>query len=165
MILQDDTVICQNFPLAVERIIFAHPDIPICLFVSAMKTKTLRKYANALRAGFRYSNIWFQDFMPVVAVIWPRPKIREVLDWLEPEPKLSMQKPWRSDDAVIGSWMKFTKQRVLATVPSLVQHPDDTLSVKWSSESKVPSGTGNKYRRAFAYIEDVDPLELDWTGI
>jgi hypothetical protein len=59
--------------------------------------------------------------------------------------------------------MKFTHQTVLATVPSLVQHPDDTLSVKWNAESKVPSGTGNKRRRAFWYIGDDDPLDLDWS--
>lgn len=164
VVLQDDTIVCANFPLAVERLIGAHPDVPICLFVSAMKTKTLRHYTQAMRSKSRYSSVWFQDFMPVVAVLWPRAKVEEFLAWLDPEPKLPMAKPWRSDDAVVGSWMKFTKQSVLATVPSLVEHPDDTLSVKWSSESRVPSGTGNKYRRAFSYIGDADPLELDWSA-
>ena len=164
VIIQDDTIVCRNFPLAVERIVEIHPDIPICLFVSATKTKTLRKYMQAVRSKVRYCDIWFQDFLPVVAVIWPRTKVKEFFAWYATDPKLPGLPNPRSDDAVVGSWMKFTKQRVLATVPSLVEHPDDTLSVKWSEGSKVPSGTGNKYRRAFAFIGDVDPLQLDWSS-
>lgn len=129
-----------------------------------MKTKTLRNYTRAMRSGFRYSSIWFQDFLPVVGVIWPREKAEEFLEWSKDAKLPGLPNP-RSDDAVVGSWMKFTKQRVLATVPSLVQHPDDTLSVKWGEGSNVPSGTENKYRRAFAYIEDTDPLELDWSAV
>ena len=128
-----------------------------------MKTKTLRNYMRATRSHFRYSNIWFQDFCPVVANIWPRAKVEEFLEWSKDAKLPGLPNP-RSDDAVVGSWMKFTKQKVLATVPSLVQHPDDTLSVKWHT-SNVPSGTGNKQRMAWNYIGDGDPLELDWTAV
>ena len=162
VVLQDDTVVCKNFTPALELIIEAHPDIPVCLFVSGTRTKTLRHYSNAMRAKSRYSPIWFQDFLPVVAVLWPRAKIEEFLEWSTDRKIKGLAEPYRSDDAVVGSWMKFTHQRVLATVPSIVQHPDDTLSVKWNAESNVPSGTGNKRRRAFWYIGDDDPLDLDW---
>lgn len=162
LIIQDDTIVCKNFPLAVDRIVEAQPDIPISLFVSGMKTKTLRVYQKAMRMGHRYSPIWFQDFCPVVATIWPRPKMEEFFEWWATGPKLPGLPNPRSDDAVVGSWMKFTKQLVLATVPSLVEHPDDTTSVKWTAESRVPSGTGNKYRRAYHYIGDEDPLNFDW---
>lgn len=99
--------------------------------------------------------------MPVVAVLWPRTKAEEFLDWL-PEKIPGLNAPWRSDDAVCGAWMKFTRQTVLATVPSLVEHPDDVLSVKWSAESRVPSGHMNKSNRAFWFIGEDDPLEIDW---
>lgn len=164
VILQDDVLVCRNFTPAVEKIIEVHPDIPVCLFVSGMKTKTLRNYMRAVRSGLRYSNIWFQDFLPVVGVIWPRAKVEEFLEWSVDAKLPGMPNP-RSDDAVVGSWMKFTHQKVLATVPSLVQHPDDNLSVKWAEGCNVPSGTENKYRRAFIYIEDADPLTLDWTQV
>lgn len=164
LIIQDDTVVCRNFTLAVERVIDAHPDVPVSLFVSGRKTKTFMHYAQAMRRKQRYSQIWFQDYCPVVALLWPRAKIEEFLEWWAAGPRLpGMREPYRSDDAVVGSWMKFTKQTILATVPSLVQHPDDNLSVKWN-ESRVPSGNGNKRNRALYYIEDVDPLELDWLG-
>lgn len=164
VILQDDTIVCRNFPLAVERIIEARPDDVICLFVSGYRTKTLRQYMQSVRSRLRYSQIWFQDFLPVVAVLWPKPKLDEFLAWEDGRKIVGLAQPYRSDDAVVGAWMKFTHQRILATVPSLVEHPDDTLSVKWNAESKVPSGTGNKRRRAFFYIEDGDPLALDWTN-
>jgi len=118
----------------------------------------------AARNGNRYSTIWFQDFLPVVAVLWPRAKVEEFLEWSKDAKLPGLPNP-RSDDAVVGSWMKFTRQTVLATVPSIVEHPDDTLSVKWSEGSNVPSGTENKRRRAFNYIGDSDPLELDWTAV
>lgn len=161
-ILQDDVLVCQNFLVAVERIRDVHPDIPICLFVSGRKTHTLKNYHKAVRSKLRYSPLWFQDFAPVVAVLWPREKVQEFLEWSKDAKLPGMPNP-RSDDAVVGSWMKFTRQTILATVPSLVQHPDDTPSVKWSAESNVPSGYGNRASKAFMYIEDADPLVLDWT--
>lgn len=163
VVIQDDAIVCANFAAAIERIAESHPDIPICLFVSGTKSKTLQLYARAIRSQVRYSQVWFQDFLPVVGVLWPRTKVEEFLEWSKDAKLPGLPNP-RSDDAVVGSWMKFTRQTVLATVPSLVEHPDDTLSVKWH-ESNVPSGTGNKRRRAFHYIGDSDPLELDWTTI
>lgn len=163
VILQDDVIVCRNFALAVEAIARVHPDIPMCLFVSAAKTKTLKQYMRAMRSQNRYAPIWFQDYLPVVAVLWPRAKAAEFLEWSQDAKLPGLPNP-RSDDAVVGSWMKFTRQLVLATVPSLVEHPDDTVSVKWH-ESRVPSGTQNKFRRAFSYIGDGDPLQLDWSSI
>lgn len=163
VLIQDDTTVCQNFTPAVELISQAHPDSVVCLFVSAARTKTLREYVRASRSGRRYATIWFQDYLPVVATLWPKSQAARFLHWTESDDFRTpgMPNP-RSDDAVAGSWMKFTRQKVLATIPSLVQHPDDTPSVKWGAESRVPSGTGNKGRRAFNYIGDEDPLELDW---
>lgn len=163
VVLQDDVIVCKNFVPAVSAIVANHPHTPVCLFVSAARTKTLKQYQRAARSGNRYSTIWFQDYMPVVAAIWPRDKAEEFLAWSVDAKLPGMPNP-RSDDAVVGSWMKFTRQTVLATIPSLVEHPDDTPSVKWH-ESKVPSGTGNKARRAFLFIGDSDPLELDWSSI
>jgi hypothetical protein len=162
LIIQDDTVVCVNFTKAVE-VIAAQTQVPVCLFVSGAKTKTLKQYRQAVRSGVRYAKVWFQDYCPVVATLWPLAKVTEFLEWYATDPKLpGVRKPYRSDDAVVGSWMKFTRQTVLATVPSLVEHPDDTLSVKWN-ESRVPSGTGNKARTAFQYIAEGDPLSLDWS--
>lgn len=132
--------------------------------MSGTRSHTLRNFQRALNSKLHYSKIWFQDFMPVVAVLWPRTKVEEFLEWSKDAKLPGLPNP-RSDDAVAGSWMKFTRQTVLATVPSLVEHPDDTVSVKWSAGSSVPSGTGNKRRRAAAYIGDSDPLALDWETV
>lgn len=162
LIIQDDTIVCSNFTLAVERLAEIHEHTPLCLFVSASKSKTMMQYRKAAKSQLRYSEIWFQDYCPVVALLWPRSKLAEFMHWWAGNPRLpGMREPYRSDDAVVGSWMKFTRQRVLATVPSLVEHPDDTLSVKWDT-SNVPSGTENRFRRAFQFIGDGDPLEINW---
>ena len=164
-ILQDDVVVCRNFVAAVAQITEVQPDVPVCLFVSGTRSHTLRRYRGAIDAKQPYSQIWFQDFFPVVAALWPRVKVEEFLDWFDAQDKIpGLNKPYRSDDAVAGVWMKFTRQTVLATVPSLVEHPDDTPSVKWSADSRVPSGHQNKSKRACWFIGDDDPLELDWSA-
>jgi hypothetical protein len=159
-ILQDDVVVCRNFAAALAQIVESQPDLPVCLFVSGTRSHTLKRYRRSIDARESYSQIWFQDFLPVVAVIWPRVKVQEFLEWAKDAKLPGMPNP-RSDDAVAGSWMRFTKQKVLATVPSLVEHPDDTPSVKWGEDSRVPSGHGNKSKRACWFIGDDDPLELD----
>lgn len=159
VVIQDDGVVCRNFGPAVERITEARPEIPICLFVSGTRNATLKKYLRAMLAKQAYSTIWFQDFCPVVAMIWPRAKAQAFLKWSETAKLPGMPNP-RSDDAVVGSWMKFTRQEVLATVPSLVEHPDDTPSVKHDIP-KAP--LGSKSRTAIWFIEDDDPLLKDWT--
>lgn len=95
----------------------------------------------------------------MVAMIWPRPKAESFLTWAETAKLPGMPNP-RSDDAVVGSWMKFTRQEILATVPSLVEHPDDTPSVK---HDKLKDFYGGKSRRAIWFAGDDDPLLKDWT--
>lgn len=159
LVIQDDAVVCPNFGQAVERIAEARPQVPICLFVSGTRNATLKKYLRAMLAKQSYSTIWFQDFCPVVALLWPRQKAEAFLQWSSTAKLPGMPNP-RSDDAVVGSWMKFTRQEILATVPSLVEHPDDTPSVKYD---KLKDSYGSKTRRAIWWIEDGDPLLYDWT--
>jgi hypothetical protein len=94
-----------------------------------------------------------------VAVLWPAPLTRAFLDWSRTNKVPGMPRP-RSDDAVFGAWARMTRNSVLCTVPSLVQHPDDLQSTVG-----LRARNGNdKGRVAVSYIGDGDPLELDWSS-
>jgi hypothetical protein len=95
--------------------------------------------------------------VPVVAVLWSREAAVDLLDWTSSNRLPGDPRP-RSDDAVVGRWARQTRQTVLATTPSLVQHPDEERSLVGRRH-----GAGRiEWRVAHAYIGDDDPLTLDW---
>lgn len=149
---------CLNFPLAVEQVAIANKDTPVCLFLGGLPRRTGRDALRAAKAGKCYAQLFFRDFVPVVGMLWPRHKAEEFLEWSK-DAKLPGDPHPRSDDAVVGRWMLMTKQRVLATVPSLVQHPDEE-SIVHPSRAKAGADTG---RVALLYCEG-DPLTYDWSN-
>lgn len=157
MIVQDDAVVCRNFAQAVEQVALAKPDDPVCLYLTGKGMKTLRQ---AARERGRYVLLHSQDFLPVVCVLWPRAKAEHFLHWSE-KIKLPGHPNPRSDDAVAGYWMSKTRQQVYATLPSLVDHPDDVPSVKGLRYQ--PRAQRARPRPPFRWIGGADPLELDWS--
>jgi hypothetical protein len=159
VILQDDAIVCRNFSPAVERIVAARPENPICLFLPGGKvTYTSRFFLQAQAAGQHYTELIFRDFFPAVGVIWPIPKVKVFLQWLETANCPGLRKPWTSDDAVLGEWQKQTKEKILVTIPCLVEHPDDTESIV----GREARAGADRSRIAISYIGDTDPLSLDW---
>jgi len=111
----------------------------------------------AFDAGERYVPIWWREFMPVVAVLWPIQKVREFLLWAE-NARLPGEPNPRSDDAVLGYWMRKTHQIVLASVPSLVQHDDSQPSVKRGPGDRRPQDVSRP-----AYMLTEDAAIYEWT--
>lgn len=83
----------------------------------------------AMKYRERYITLPLRSFMPVVAVLWPRTKAAEFMDWAGENPRLYRHHQPRSDDAMAGQWKMRTRQTVRVTVPSLVEHPDTVPSV------------------------------------
>lgn len=121
--IQDDAVVVPNFAPAVEQIAASNPDTPVVLFLARLPRRTSLLATRALKARESYVTLWFRDFCPVVAVLWPTPKAREFMEWAK-DARLPGQPNPRSDDAVVGRWMLLTKQTIRVCVPSIVQHPD-----------------------------------------
>jgi hypothetical protein len=158
VVLQDDVIVCRNFVAAVERIVRARPDQPICLFVGGLPRQSSMAVLKALSRNERYSTLYWRDFCPVVAMLWPVEVVHSFLEWSTTAKLPGVPDP-RSDDAVVGRWMAETRQQILATAPCLVQHPDDV-----ESTIKRPHRDGrDRGRVAVAWIGDADPLELDWS--
>lgn len=160
LVIQDDTLVCRNFGQAVHEVAQANPHTPVCLYLGGLPARTAREAKKVMmsRRG-NYVQIAMRDFVPVVAVLWPTEKAREFISWAgETAHSLPGTPKPRSDDAVVGAWARWTKQTVLATVPSLVQHPDDVAStIKRRNHSGRDRG-----RTALFWIGDDDPLAIRW---
>ena len=90
-------------------------------------------------------------FMPLVCVLWPYAVAASFLFWAR------THKTTRADDGNAAKWMRQTKQEVLVTVPSLVQHNDDEPSVKGGRPHKP---WAESWRQALFLAEDA--LDYEW---
>lgn len=125
LIVQDDAQPCVNFVPALEQIAERHPDIPVCLFMGSQPASAATKARRLMQRGVvRYIPLGPASFVPLVAVLWPKAKAEEFLHWSR------SGHTTRADDGNAARWMKTTKQQIMVTVPSLVQHNDFVPSVK-----------------------------------
>lgn len=158
-ILQDDTIVCRNFMPALERIAAANQDTVVALFMSKHPKRThnaaLLSYGRS-----RYVTLHRQDLCHVVALLWPVEKTRSFIKWVDESPARLRGAAFQSDDATVSRWMQLTNERIRATVPSIVQHPDDVPSIVNAHRPRAGADAG---RVAGFWIGDDDPLELDWS--
>jgi hypothetical protein len=161
VVLQDDCLPCLNFEAALEHVIAARSDDVISLFVGGLGGVTRKQFFEASRRGSRWSAISFRDIHHVVALIWPIERVRQFFAWKETAKIPGHRGFPRSDDAIVGTWARQNKVTVWATVPSLVEHPDDLAS----SIGRRASQGRDRGRVAIQYIGDDDPLELDWSAV
>ncbi len=107
-------------------------------------------------AGEHYCDIHHGDFLPVVAVLWPVEKAVEFHEWGTRGISHRSGRPFieRSDDAMGGRWMRSTRQRIVATIPSIIEHPDDVSS----TIAKRPANR----TALFWHGTDWDALSIDW---
>lgn len=158
VVIQDDATVCQNFAAAVTQVAEANPDTPVCLFLAYLPRPSATEATKAMKFGKRYCDIHFRDFVPAIAILWPVHKAQEMLAWTNGNPKLPGNPNPRSDDAIIGVWMRRTKQRIRASVPSLVEHPDLVPSLIGRR-----AAWGQDRGRVSLFFCDGDPLSYDWS--
>lgn len=160
-VIQDDAVPCRDFAAAVDAVVEARPDDVVSLWVGGLPNRTRKDFYAADAAGRCWSPVWFRDIHHVVCLVWPVGLAAEFLRWSETA-RIPSPKPVRSDDLVVGYWARMTRRTVWATVPCLVEHPDDvpsTIRVR-------ASGRGDRGRTAIRWIgADADPLEIDWSSV
>jgi len=150
-ILQDDAVVCKNFAGAVDCISFSNKDVPVCLFLGAYPASTAVRARRAWLRKRNYIHLGPTSFVPLVACLWPRAKAEEFLEWS------LHNKTTRADDGNAARWMRQTKQEVLVTVPSLVEHNDYVPSVKGGRQHKPGA---ESWRHAVFLAED--GLAYNW---
>jgi hypothetical protein len=149
-IIQDDALPCEGFTTKLEEAVTEKPDDVLSLFVGGLPGQTRRNFWQAMKAGSRWTPVYFREIHHVVALCWPIPLVHEILAWYETA-KVPGPKPPLSDDAVVGYWARTQRKLFQATVPCLVQHPDDFPSVVQGSNR-----FGDMGRRAIAFIDDAE---------
>jgi hypothetical protein len=157
LVVQDDAITCRNLTPALEQIASV-TDVPVCLYLGGVPMRTRSAALRAGKRGARFVEVVHGDFMPIVAVMWPIGKAREFLDWGSDPSTMRRRNgqpfPERSDDAMGGRWMKTQRQKVLATIPSLIEHPDDAAS----TIARKPSGR----TALFWHGPEWDALSVSW---
>ncbi len=160
LVIQEDTIVCKNFPRAVEEIAKAK-DEPVCLFLSWLPNAMVGDARQALIKGERYIRARPAKFIPAIAILWPLESAARFLEWAESGVRLpGHPNNVRSDDACFAEWLRRKQGSFLITCPSLVEHPDNVDSVKGRNNAAWGKDRG---RVALSFIGDRDPLELDWT--
>ena len=154
--IQDDAVPCLDFLPTVERAIAAKPAEILCLFVPGVNVLQ-RAVLDACNRGEHWAELPKQSFVPVVANVYPRETVEALLQF-------EAQNPFNarriSDDANIAEFVRRTGRRVLATVPSLVDHDDSVRSLVGTQHTHGRNPT----RVAACWTgEDWSPSEIDWT--
>jgi hypothetical protein len=138
VVVQDDAIVASSFQQRVERIVEERPDDIVVLCVLGIRNLTFKWFMKAIRAGESYSPVVPGDFHYVVGVLWPRGKAEAFSEWMK------TAKVTRSDDQAFGNWAMKTRQKVIASVPSIVEHPDDF-------PSSIDKETGSRHRRAITF--------------
>lgn len=153
LVLQDDAIVCDHFLETMRLVLEARPDNMLALFVpGSHRPATLEMYRACAADECFFPFPWGHgSWIPVVALVWPSAVIPEFLEWADAKYPVTKR---RADDAIVGSYAREHRIEVLATVPSLVDHPDD-----------VPSLIGNRMnersRQAVCFV-DGDARQRGW---
>lgn len=150
-VIQDDALPCKDFDALLKEAIGERPDDVISLFVGGLPSNTRKQFYEALKRGDRWSPIYFREIHHVVALVWPVHHAVSFVEWVANN-KIPGPNPPKSDDAVVGYWARKNRNtvQVWATVPCLVEHPDDFPSLVQGTNRFSDRG-----RRAIAFRDDL----------
>ena len=145
-VMQDDVIPCQGFASKLLAVVADRPDDVLSLWVGDLRNTTVKFFRKAQMAKESWSPIHFSDIHHCVALVWPRPLALEFIEWTETSRLPGEDRPRQSDDAIVGAWARRTRHQVWATVPSIVEHNDDTPST-------IGRPQGGRDRRAISFID------------
>jgi hypothetical protein len=162
LVIQEDVLICGNFLAGVARALSARPDNPVAFFVPGKPPAYINAIYRVRRDGGAFAELPLGTWCPVVATAWPRHLAEGLLEWSVP----NRPRAWAADDEIAGRFLYAVSVPVLASVPSLVEHPDTEPSVM-SRHRRVGDGR-DPGRRAYYYIGDepetfgCDAARIEW---
>jgi hypothetical protein len=125
VIVQDDAEAHPDFRRVCERIVMAHPGRLVALYHGAIPQNNAIRMILARDRGLCYAEMRAGAYVPSVALIWPPHLVQRIRRWL---PKRVVA----ADDEMISRFLTQSRaydDRYLVTVPSLVEHPDNSPSL------------------------------------
>lgn len=163
-VLQDDTIVCDYFRDGLEAACAAQPDRVLAFFVAGHPNSHIRAFDWALNHGAPWAVLDNTTWLPVVATAWPLTLIGDLLGFVDQQFEQQLWPPkFTADDEICGRFLREKGINALASVPSLVEHPDTVHSIA-SGGRRQPTGL-DATRMAQLWIGDVgcDPRGIDWT--
>lgn len=135
LILEDDAIVCEDFPAGLERIAAARPNDTIALWVSSFRCLGLGIPLKRQREPDKA--IWLKmelRLVPVVALLFPLEIARRFRDWSTLNPELC--KP--EDNWAVTNFLKAERIPLFAPLPSPIGH-----------DTREPSVLGSGLKSAF----------------
>ena len=153
LVIQDDALPVPGFAEAVQSIAVGdQSERPVCLWMGAIPANAAGR-ARRVWGKQRYIPLGPANFVPLVAVLWPRTVIDNFVIWAES----TTARLTRADDGNVARWMKQTRQEFMVCVPSIVEHDDFTPTVKGG----VPESKGKDRARVALFLAD-DARDYQW---
>lgn len=156
LIVQDDILPCADFQETLLAVANEHPSTLVSLFLPGALGLVAKLATREAARGERYVTLDHGPWVPTVALLWPA-SLLEAFAKVAP----GWAKPNQiSDDALVGKFRREHPAKAVATVPSLVQHPDVTVSIV--RNRPAPSGM-NRMRTAHQWRgEEWSPVASGW---
>jgi len=160
LILQDDVEVCPGFRDAAEAAVRARSDRLIVFFVAGNPATSRIAVERACQADLPWAELPHAQWIPVVAACWPVWMIAPMLEFIDSQ---RWNDTFYADDERCGRWASYAGVVPLATVPSLVEHPNRVPSII----GKRSMGPDDPGRVAVCYI-GAGPgcglaSDIDWT--
>lgn len=155
LVLQDDVLVCDGFPAAAAAALAARPDRLVTFYVGGNARLAAARVTHAAAQGHAWADLRHFSWCPAVALAWPVDLIAPLLAYVD---RQRWPETFRADDEIIGRYLRSAGALPLATVPSLVDHPDDVPSLIGTRAR----GGRDRGRIAACWIGDCDASAIDW---
>lgn len=155
LVVQDDALPCALFASTVALAVAARPGRVIVLCVCGQPHEAAHDVLTARDRGEPFVDLERTRWLPTIAVVWPVEVIPRVLEFAA---SAGWPADFLADDEVLGRALLGLGLVAVATVPSLVDHPDVVPSVI----GRHPAAAGGRPERVAAYFLE-DPSGVDWT--
>lgn len=150
---------CGHLVEGVERAAAARPEDVLAFFVPGKPAKYVAAVDQARALGLSWAVLTLGTWIPVVATLWPADLAARLVAWYDEQ----RYRYFVADDEIAGRFLASVERPPLASVPSLVEHPDTVPSVM---NSHRRGGDGlDPGRRAHLWVGDLPELGCDATAI
>lgn len=160
LIVQEDVIVCDHFLEAVAAAADAQPERVLVFFVSGIPFVQVRHLDRARDRGRSWAELENSTWCPVVATAWPVGMVAPMLEWVESK---DFPPAFTADDELTGRYLRHEGVTPLASVPSLVEHPDTVTSVASGGRRQRHGLDPGRCAHLWACDLGLDARSIDWT--
>lgn len=161
VVIQDDATVPEGVRPCMERAIAARPNRLLVFCVTGNPPHHAVEVLRACDYDIPFIDLPNGFWVSAICNAWPVGMAAELTAFYDEQNWALTAPQFVSDDEIIGRYLTDTKQHALASVPSLAEHDDCTVSLMGADKTAYG---GNPYRVAACYVGDCGTCldELDW---